>query len=123
MRIYKADSTGALQFIGEDMIDHTPTDETIRVEVGNAFDVVGEKRQTNYQQTNTWQTTSYEVKLRNHKAAPITVQVLEESLWGDWRIPTSSLKFVKEDANTVRFDVPVPAKGEATVTYTVETKR
>lgn len=124
VRVYKQDSKGALQFIGEDAIDHTPEDETIRVKMGDAFDVVAERVQTGYQVLSSGHLyrSSYKITLRNHKSENITVSVVEP-VGGDWTITQSSHKYDKETATRVRFDVPVAAKGNAELTYTVEVRQ
>ncbi len=121
VRVYKKDSAGSLQFIGEDRIDHTPEDETIRIKMGDAFDVVAERVQTSFEVLSSGHLyrSSYKVTLRNHKAEDITVQVVE-LMQGDWTITTSSFKHEKEASHRVRFDVPVKAKGSAELTYTAE---
>jgi hypothetical protein len=123
VRVYKKDSGGSLQFVGEDRIDHTPEDETIRVKMGDAFDVVAERSQTNFEVLSSGHLyrSSYKVTLRNHKKEGITVSVVE-LLSGDWSITESSFKYEKETASRVRFDVPVAAGGAADLTYTVEVK-
>ncbi len=123
VRVYKKDASGSLQFVGEDRIDHTPQDETIRVKMGDAFDVIAERSQTNFEVLSSGQLyrSSYKVTLRNHKKDGITVSVVE-LLSGDWSITESSFKYEKETASRVRFDVPVAANGAADLTYTVEVK-
>ncbi|MBU7014007.1 MAG: DUF4139 domain-containing protein [Theionarchaea archaeon] len=119
VRVYKKDSEGQLQFIGEDSIDHTPKDEKVRIYVGDAFDVVVEKKQTKYNQLGTrGAEISYEVSLRNHKTEDITVTVLDH-FWGEWRITESSLDWKQEDAYSAVWYVAVAADGEVTLTYTV----
>lgn len=124
VRVYKQDKQGALQFIGEDSIDHTPEDETIRVKMGDAFDVVAERVQTSFEVVSSGHLyrSAYKVTLRNHKDENITVSVVD-MLPGDWTITQSSHKYEKETANRVRFDVPVAAKGNAELTYTVEVRQ
>ena len=124
VRVYKQDSQGALQFTGEDRIDHTPEDETIRVKLGDAFDVVAERAQTSFEVLSSGHLyrSSYKVSLRNHKSEAITVSVVD-LIYGDWTITTSSFKYDKETAQRVRFDVPVAAKGSAELTYTVEIRQ
>ncbi len=116
------DDDGSLEFIGEDIIDHTPKDETILIELGNAFDVVGERRQTDFRiDTRTRQLwESFEVKLRNHKSEDVTVAVIE-SLFraANWEIQSPSQSFTKLDAHTIRFDADIPKDGETTITFTV----
>ncbi len=120
VRVYQRDRDGALQLVGEDRIDHTPRDETVRVRMGNAFDVVAERTQTDFDVVSSGHAfrSSYRVVVRNHKDEDITVDVIEHPA-GDWRIEKSSHHWTKESQSRVRFDVPVKARGEATLTYTV----
>jgi len=124
VRVYKQDTKGDLQFVGEDQIDHTPEDETIRVKMGDAFDVVAERVQTSFEVLSSGHLyrSSYKVTLRNHKSEGITVSVVD-LLAGDWTITASSHKYDKETASRVRFDVPVASKGSAELTYTVEIRQ
>ncbi len=86
VRVYKKDSEGQLQFVGEDLIDHTPKDEKLRIYLGDAFDLVAEKKQTDYNRiTDRVVEMSYEVSLRNHKDEPVTIAVVQK-VWGEWRI-------------------------------------
>lgn len=120
VRVYKKDADGALQFVGEDEIDHTPRDEKVRIYLGDAFDVVGERRQTNMEQPNNHlQRMSYEVVLRNHKKENVRVQVIEHA-YGDWKLTAQSHPSTKKDSHTFEFPIDVPANGEVKVTYTVE---
>jgi hypothetical protein len=122
VRVYKEDGSGAQQFIGEDRIDHTPRDERVRVKMGEAFDVVGDRRQTNYTVLGGCASESeWAVELRNHKDVPARVDVIEP-VGGDWQILRSSLPFQKVDAHTFRFDVNVPARGSTKVTYSVRVR-
>ena len=122
IKVYKADSDDTLQFIGEDQIDHTPKDEKVSLFLGNAFDVVGERKIVNHKMVtaNLYRDT-YEIKLRNHKKEPITVKVVERQ-WGDWNVIQSSHKHEKRDAFTLEFNVPVGKDGETIITYTAEYK-
>jgi hypothetical protein len=122
MRLYKADSRGSLQFVGEDEIDHTPKDETVRLKVGDAFDVVGEHKRTNFRRISEKEVEeSFEITVKNHKSEEVAVSVIEH-LWADWRITQKSSDFVKRDARTVEFPLKVPKDGSVTVTYTARTK-
>ncbi len=123
VRIYKKDAEDGLQFVGEDAIDHTPEDEKIRVKVGDAFDIVGERVQSDYRvlASGHLYESSYKITLRNHKDESVAVQVIE-SIPGDWAITKSSHDYVKESSNRVRFDIPVEKKGSADLTYTVQIK-
>ncbi len=119
IRMYKQDSKGSLQFIGEDNIEHTPKDEEVKVKVGEAFDVVAERRQTDFKQlTARMYESAWEVTLRNHKEEPVRVGIIEP-LQGSWQIVEQSHPSKKLDAFTVRFDVDVPKDGEVKVTYRV----
>ncbi len=122
MRVYKADSSGNNQFIGEDRIDHTPRDEEIELKLGDAFDVVAERRQTDFEKLgNRAFETAWEIKIRNHKKEDIVVEVVEP-FHGDWTILKSSLEYEKRDAWTAVFKVPVKADSEAVLTYRVRVK-
>ncbi len=119
VRMYKEDTDGALEFIGEDAIDHTPKDEAIRASLGNAFDIVGERTQTDFRSGSDWCEESFSITLRNHKDTPVPVTVVEHLYrWSSWKITARSSDFRKRDSRTVEFPVNVPANGSATVTYT-----
>ena len=123
VRVYKEDADGALEFAGEDRVDHTPRDETVRLYLGNAFDVVGERTRVDYRKLSdrSWEET-VKVEIRNHKDTPVEVIVVEH-LFGDWDIRDNTEKFVKKDAQTVEFTLSVPADGSRSVTYTGRVKR
>jgi hypothetical protein len=122
VRVYKADKAGSLQFIGEDQIDHTAKDETVKVKMGEAFDVVGKRKQTDFKRiSRTVTEVGWEITLRNHKPEEVTVRV-NEPVPGDWEVLSASHKYEKVDAHTLRFDVSVPKEGEAKVTYRVRIK-
>ena len=122
LRVYKADKSGAKQFVGEDSIDHTPRDEKIRVKMGEAFDVVADRKQMEWRAFgNCTSESSWQIELRNHKEQPVTVEVREPA-GGDWSILESSLPAKKEDANTFVFDVNVPKRGATKVTYRVRVR-
>ncbi|MBF0384480.1 MAG: DUF4139 domain-containing protein [Candidatus Omnitrophica bacterium] len=119
MRLYKKDQEESLQFVGEDKIEHTPKDEEIKLLVGEAFDVVAERVQTDFKQITTrMYESSWEITLRNHKEEDVTIGVVEP-LHGNWNIVFSSLPFEKKDAFTVQFNAAVPKNGEVKVNYTV----
>ena len=122
LRFYRLDDAGAMQFIGENTIDHTPKDETIRVYTGNAFDLVGERKRTNFRsdQANSTVDESFEIKVRNHKKEPVDLTIVEHLYRGaGWDIPSASAKWNKKDSNTIEFPVTIPAEGEQTVIYSV----
>jgi hypothetical protein len=119
VRVYQADSKGGLQFVGEDRIDHTPKDETLNLKIGNAFDVVAERNQTDFEKIagSTYE-VEFEITLRNHKAAPISVEV-NEPFGGTWRMLRSSHDWTKTAAWASQFTVPVAANGTAVLNYRV----
>ena len=122
LRFYRRDDDGQLQFVGENQIDHTPRNETIRVTTGNAFDLVGERKQTNFHMDTgeKWIDETFEIKLRNHKKEPVEIRVVEHLYrWSNWNITAKSDDFVKKDAQTIEFRVPVKPDEERTVNYTV----
>ena len=119
VRVYKADQTGAQQFIGESNIDHTPKDESVRVKLGDAFDVVAERKQTDYKVISQRVIEyAYEIRIRNHKEEAVTV-VVNEPIGGDWEMLNSSFPAEKTAAFAARFNVPVAKDGEAVLTYRV----
>jgi hypothetical protein len=119
VRVYQADSHGGVLFIGEDRIAHTPKDESLDIHVGNAFDIIAERKQTDYKTiSNRVHEMEYEITLRNHKDAPITVEV-NEPIGGDWEILKSSFPYTKTAAFAAQFKVPVAKDGTAVLTYRV----
>ena len=122
VRVYQGDSKGRVQFIGEDRIDHTPKDETVSLHIGNAFDVVAERKQTDFQRLGTHSVeVEYEVSLRNHKPDPITIYV-NEPIGGDWSMLNSTFKFEKTAAFAARFTVPIAANSNALLKYRVRVR-
>lgn len=123
MRFYRSDAAdGLLEFVGENEIDHTPKNETVRVYTGNAFDIVGERKQTDFavDLNDNWARETFAITLRNRKETPVEVRVVEKLFRGaGWDIRQHSHEFEKQDAQTVEFPVTVPADGEVVVTYTV----
>jgi hypothetical protein len=119
VRVYQSDSRGGVQFVGEDRIAHTPKNETLKLKIGNAFDVVAERKQTDFQKisSNVYE-MEFEVVLRNHKTTPVSVEV-NEPIGGTWRMLRSSHQWTKTDAWAAQFAVPVAADGESTLTYRV----
>jgi hypothetical protein len=119
VRVYQADSKGGVQFVGEDRIVHTPKDETLNLKIGNAFDVVCERNQMDFQKisSNVYE-VEYQITLRNHKAAPINVEV-NEPIGGTWRMLRASHEWQKTAAWAARFNVPVAADGEAKLVFRV----
>ena len=123
LRFYRRDTDGQLQFVGENTIDHTPRKETVRVTTGNAFDLVGERKQTDFHVDtgDKWLDETIEIKLRNRKKdAPVAIRVVEHLYrWNNWSITAKSDDFVKKDSQTIEFRIPVKPDEEKTVTYTV----
>jgi hypothetical protein len=120
VRLYKKDASGSLQFVGEDRLDHTPKDESIPLHVGKAFDVVAERRQTDYRRVTTqMHETAWEIKLRNHKDETVEV-IIQESLEPGWKILDSSAEYVQVDAFHIEYKTEVPQHGEAVIRYRVQ---
>ncbi len=122
VKLYRRDLDGRNEFVGEDEIDHTPKDETIRLYTGNAFDIVGERRQTNFTRDSRghWVDESFEIKVRNHKDEPVEVRVVEHLYrWYEWEVTAQSMDFMKIDARTMEFRPTIEPGGEARITYTV----
>jgi hypothetical protein len=119
VRVFQADSKGGVQFVGEDRITHTPKDETLDVKIGNAFDVVCERKQIDFEKiaANTYE-FEFEITLRNHKTAPVSVEV-NEPVGGTWRMLSASHTWTKTDAWGARFNVLVAADGTAVLKYRV----
>src|SRR3977135_3128275 len=123
VRVYQKDSKGGVLFIGEDRIDHTPKDETVTVHIGNAFDIVSERKQTDYKRidNHTWE-MEFEITLRNHKDSSIVVEV-NEPIGGDWEMLSSTYKFIKTAAWAAQFKVPVDKNGTAVLKYRIRARR
>jgi hypothetical protein len=119
LRVYQKDSKGGVLFIGEDHIDHTPKDEIITVRIGSAFDVVTERKQTDYKKiaSNVYE-MEFEITIRNHKDIPITVEA-NEPIGGSWEMLSSSYKFNKTSAWAAQFLVPVEKNGTSVLKYRV----
>jgi hypothetical protein len=119
LRVYQKDSKGGVLFIGEDHIDHTPKDEMITVHIGNAFDVVSERKQTDFKKiSDRVYEMEFEITLRNHKDTPITVEV-NEPIGGSWEMLSSSYKFMKTSAWAAQFQVPVEKNGTSVLKYRI----
>ncbi len=122
VRVYQADSNGGVQFAGEDRIDHTPKDEDLLLRIGTAFDVVCERKQTDYQKiADDVYEMAFQITLRNHKETGISVQV-NEPIAGDWRMLSSTHPATKTDAWAAQFTVPVAANSEAVLNYRVRVR-
>ena len=127
IRLYKKDSAGNAQFIGEDRIDHTPKNERVRLKMGDSFDVTADRKQTDFQKIgvsgryNNVFESAYQVTLKNAKNQPVTVKVFEP-FPGDWQVLSESLPHTKEAAGTALWQVPVAAEGKTVLTYRVRVK-
>ncbi|MBI3562532.1 MAG: DUF4139 domain-containing protein [Gammaproteobacteria bacterium] len=125
VRVYKRDKSGNAQFIGEDQIDHTPKNETLKLKLGNAFDVTADKKQTDFKRTDSGTSrvyiyeSAYEIKIKNAKAEAVTVN-LQEPIPGDWRIMNETYKHEKAAAHTALWKIAVPANGNAILKYRVQ---
>jgi hypothetical protein len=122
IRLYKKDTNGNQQFIGEDKIEHTPKDEDVRVKVGDAFDIVAERKQTDYKviARNVYE-YAYEIKIRNHKDTAVNV-IVNEPIGGDWEMISSTFEAKKTAAFAAQFVVAVAKDGEATLSYRVRVR-
>jgi hypothetical protein len=122
IRVYQQDSRGGSLFAGEDRIDHTPKDEEVSLHIGNAFDIVAERKQTDYKKlSDRLYEFEYEITLRNHKDGPITVEV-NEPIGGDWEMVNSTYKFTKTAAFAAQFEVPVEKDGTSILKYRVRVR-
>ena len=122
LRFYRRDNDGHLEFVGENVIDHTPKDETVRIFTGNSFDVVGERKRTNIRvdSAHNWMDESFEIRVRNHKKEAVSVRIVEHLYrWTNWKLTEQSHESHKLDAQTIEFPVTIAADGEQVVTYMV----
>lgn len=122
VRVYKRDVDGKEQFVGEDLIDHTPKDEEVRLYLGNAFDIVGQRVQKDFRSMSGGRVVeeTIEIKIRNHKEETVEVQVYEHPWrWSQWEILKSSGEWTKVDQTTLRFPVKVAKDAERVLSYTI----
>jgi len=122
MKLYRADTDGSREFIGENTIDHAPADETVRLYLGNAFDLKGERRQTDFKIDTSRETATeaFEIKVRNHKKEAVEVRIVEHLYrWSTWKVASSSDPYEKTDARIIEFRVKVAPDAEKVVTYRV----
>jgi hypothetical protein len=122
VRLYRQDGDGQMEFVGESTINHTPTEDTVKITTGSAFDVKGTRRQTEFHVNQSERTVdeTFEIKLTNQKQQSVTVAAIEHLYRGDnWEIATKSSEYTKLDSHTIQFLLEIPAKGESTLTYTV----
>jgi len=121
VRFYKQDEK-QLEFTGENTIDHTPQDELVKIYTGNAFDLVGERRRTNFKVDNGshWADESFEITLHNHKKEPVEIRVVEHLYrWNNWAISENTDPYLKTDAQEIEFRIPLKPDEDKTVTYKV----
>ena len=122
LRLYRRETSGQLQFVGESLVPHTPQDQVVSLTIGNAFDLTGDRRQTHFQVDGNARTLdeSYEIKLSNAKAQPVTIHAVEHLNRGEnWKVTGKSMDFDQRDSTTIDFPVLVPANGSVTVSYSV----
>jgi hypothetical protein len=122
LRFYRRDADGRLEFVGENEIDHTPKDELVRVYTGNAFDLTGERKRTDFKVSNAndWADESFEITLKNHKEEPVEIRVVESLYrWTNWEIVSHSLPFEKKEAQRIEFKVPLNPGETKVLTYKV----
>jgi hypothetical protein len=122
MRFYRRDTDGSLQFVGENVISHTPKDELVRVYTGNAFDITAERTRTDFHVDSSQRfiDETYQIKLRNHKKEAVAVHVVEHMYRCDnWIITQKSVGYSKKDSHTVEFTAKIPPDGEQVVAYSV----
>jgi hypothetical protein len=122
LRFYRRDTDGHLEFVGENTIDHTPKDETIRVYTGNAFDVTGERKRTNYRvdSNQRWMDETFEIRIRNHKKDSVDVRAVEHLYrCVNWKLTEQSSRFNKTESQTIEFPMSISPNGEQVITYTV----
>ena len=127
LRVYKKDSKGNAQFVGEDNIDHTPKNETVRLKLGEAFDVTADKKQTDFKvlpkpsKTNQLYESAFELTLKNAKKEKVIVTV-QEPISGDWKIINESHPHTKMNSHFATWKIEVPAEGKTTLTYRAQVK-
>ena len=120
VRVYKQDADKALQFVGEDVINHIPKDEKVRIKMGEAFDLVADRKQTDWKKlAKDSYEAAYEISIRNHKAEAVVVRVIEP-VPGDWRMISTSHDNVKANSTALEYNLPVPADGETKLSYRVQ---
>ncbi len=127
IRVYKKDGSGNTQFIGEDNVDHTPKNETVRLKLGDAFDITADKKQTDFKKIagsskyNYVFESAYEIVLKNAKKEAVTVKV-QEPMPGDWTVQSESQPHTKGASNTAVWNITVPAEGKTILTYRAQVR-
>ena len=122
IRLYRRDSGGQMEFIGEGTIPHTPTDETVKIPVGSAFDVTGERKQTDFHVDQLAHTIdeTFDITVKNHKTTPVNIAIVEHMNRGqNWQMTQKSADYTQRDSNTIEFPVTVSPAGQVKVTYSV----
>jgi hypothetical protein len=122
VRVYQRDQDGKEQFVGEDQIDHTPKDEELRLYLGNAFDIVGERAQKDFRSLAGGRIVeeTFEIKVRNHKAEPVEVLVYEHPWrWSQWEMLNASTEWTKVDQTTIKFPVRLKKDEQKSIRYTI----
>jgi hypothetical protein len=118
VRVYKQDKSGSLQFVGEDLIDHTPRGDTLHLSLGQAFELRGKRVVESSDQKGEQKTETVRIDLRNAKDQDVEIEVVEHQNWPTWKVKESSQSFEKRDASTIVFKVKIPKRGEGSVKYT-----
>jgi hypothetical protein len=127
LRVYKKDNAGNAQFVGEDNIDHTAKNETVRLKLGNAFDVTADKKQTDFKvlpqpgKRNQLYESAFEYTLKNAKKEKVTVTV-QEPISGDWKILSENHPHTKANSHMAVWKIEIPAEGKTTLTYKAQVK-
>jgi hypothetical protein len=128
VRVYKKDSSGRAQFVGEDRIDHTAKGEVVRLKLGEAFDITADKKQTDFQKIAGGFNarggvieTAYQLEIRNAKNEAVKIKVVEP-MPGDWQMVQESHAHKKDAAHAATWDIPVPAEGKTILTWRVRTR-
>jgi hypothetical protein len=127
IRVYKKDSAGNAQFVGEDSIDHTPKNEKVRIKLGESFDVTADKKQTDFKalpnpaKGNSMYESAFEIVLKNAKKDAVVVKV-QEPIPGDWKMLNASHRHEKAASNTAVWQITVPAEGSAKLSYRVQVR-
>ena len=122
VRFYSQDEDRQVEFVGENNIDHTPKDELVRLYIGDSFDLVGERKRTDFKvnEDNHWSEESFEIHVRNHKKEAVEIRVLEHLYrWNNWAVKVKSQDFEKIDAQTMEFKVALKPDEDKIVSYKV----
>ncbi len=119
VRVYKNDDDGQALFVGEDAIEHTPKNESVKLTLGKAFDVTARPKQTDFVRLSDRSfEAAYEIEIKNAKTEPVSVTVAE-TIPGEWKVLEESVTHEKTSAFQAEWQVDVPAEGSSTLTYRV----